>query len=135
MSGFADYVTSLKFRDVIRTIVQKELEGSRPQPKKAVVQSIDRGNFKCNVIYVGETNAVNVRMPSIQPAANGQTVLIDGKPSSRYVAMVYGPTYDSMPAGTIVTQDVSSSVPDGWSQVGSQDTVGGVTVRYIRRSP
>lgn len=79
--------------NVMRRVAAEQIDKLRPRYRLAVVDSIDRVNLKCDVIYVGESTPVTVSMGSIQPLDIGQTVRIAGLTGDRYIDDVLGEAY------------------------------------------
>lgn len=93
MSGFEDFGTAMRFRDVLRTAVRNVLDIERPPYQYATVASIDRTNRKATVKFAGEETAVTVYMGSVQPNSIGQTVRINGLRGDRFIEEVMGLSY------------------------------------------
>src|ERR1044072_5038721 len=109
MSGFGEYSTALRFRDVVRSVVAREVDASRPRYQYAGVKSIDRVNYKCTVRLPGETADVTVNMGSLQPSAIDQVVRVDGLASDRFIDDVKGPSV-SIAEPIIATSDAVMNV-------------------------
>lgn len=90
MAGLQDFAFSLELRDIIRELVEEEIDKQRPRYRYAVVSTIDRPNRKCDVVYTGDVDPVTVSMGSLQPATTGQRVRIEGIGTDKYIADVIG---------------------------------------------
>lgn len=97
---FSRYTVAQDMVNIIRKVAAEQIEKLRPQYRFATVDSIDRVNLKCDVIYVGETVPVTVSMGSIQPLNVGQTVRIAGMTGDRYIDDVLGEGYGNT-SGTV----------------------------------
>ena len=97
MPSFADFATAAAFRDLVQSVVGKELERERPGYSYAVVVSIDHTLRTCTVLFPGETNTVTVKLGAVHPQAAGQVVRIDGRRGDRYVADVMGSAWLEAP--------------------------------------
>lgn len=113
----------MEMRDVLKRMVRKEIDSTRPRYRYAKVQSIDRVTRRCDVVYTGETEAVRVNMGATQPSVAGQTVRIEGIGTDKYIADVLGPVVvegeatvqDTSLAGVIsMFAGLTAQVPSGW---------------------
>lgn len=96
--SFTDYDFAIRFRNVIRTVVEDILDRDRPADKIGRVVDIDRSGGTALVVYAGdEVNSLRVKIyPSIQPSSSdrvngpgkGSIVRVSGPPGGRYVAQV-----------------------------------------------
>jgi hypothetical protein len=77
-------------RDLIRGMAREEIERRRPRYKYGIVQSIDRPNWQCDVLYAGDTDPVTVKMGNIQPAITGQIVRVEGLIGDKFITDVIG---------------------------------------------
>ena len=77
-----------QFRDVIRELAIREVNRLRPNPALATVVSVDAPGGKCIVKFAGEDSEVPVKMYTVQPAAAGCVVRVEGEAGLRYVAEV-----------------------------------------------
>lgn len=87
---FSDFDIATRTRDVILGLVEQQVERTRPRIQYAVVNTIDRAALKCTVTVVGDTVPGTVKMGTIQPAAVGNVVRIDGPVGDRFIAEVLG---------------------------------------------
>lgn len=102
MTTMSDLSYSLAMRDIIQKMVADEIETQRPKYRYARVSSIDRANYKCNVIYNGETGAVTVNMGAVQPAAVNQIVRVEGIGIDKFITdVIGGNTWVGDPTGTL----------------------------------
>ena len=90
MPGFQDYAVAAKARDVLGALVEAEIGRQRPRIQYATVATIDRPNRKCTVTFPGDPAPVTVNMGTIQPAAIGNVVRIDGPVGDRFITEVLG---------------------------------------------
>lgn len=112
--GMSDLQYSLLMRDTINKLVAAKVAELRPVYRYAEVDSIDRANYKCSVIFTGETEPVEVNMGAVQPSATGQVVRIEGVGTDRFVADVLGAPWDVYtPVGSVEVFS-GSSAPMGW---------------------
>lgn len=123
--GLNDYALSLGMRDAINQFVLTSIDKLRPKPRYATVDSIDRINGRCGVIYTGEENPMYVSAPGLWPMYLGQTVRIEGIGTDKYIAGVVGPaaTNTLRPLGVVDLNDILQS---GWYiQRGNASAVSG----------
>lgn len=111
--GFGDFSLSMLMRDTIEKLVIQTVESVRPRYRYAVVNTIDRVNYKCTVTYNGETNPVEVSMGSTQPSIVGQTVRIEGIGTDKFITEVIGNSEFSVPTG-VVLEFGGTVVPAGF---------------------
>lgn len=90
MSSLAEFKAALRMRDLIETLVRKELDRVRPQYSYAVVETIDREQRRATVTFGDEPLPVPVKMGSIQPKEVGQVVRVDGLKGDRFISDVMG---------------------------------------------
>lgn len=83
---FGDLNLAAKTKEVISTIVRKEVDSLRPVPRYATVTSLD----PVMVTYSGDPTPVPIKTGSIVPSAIGQIVRIEGAPGDRYISDVVG---------------------------------------------
>ena len=100
---FGDYALAAQMRDAIERICVSVVERMRPRQQYGIVESIDRVNKRCGVLFRGDEQSISIPMGSIQPAVVGQVVRIVGTPDDRYIADVIGPGNAYFAADTRVT--------------------------------
>lgn len=89
MSSFEKQSTATAFRDVVREMVQAEVDRIRPRYRYATVVQVTDVN-KCEIQYPGEDNTVVVTMPYNARLEPGQVVRIEGMQGDRFIANVIG---------------------------------------------
>lgn len=92
MSEFGEYGVTRDVEDSIRSIARSEVASERPQPRYALVKSVDPGNRRAEVQYNGDTSTVWVPYGSERPAYLDQPVLIEGTDGDRHISQVIGNT-------------------------------------------
>jgi len=106
--GMPDLSFSMELRDILKRMIREFVDSERPRYRYAQVESIDRPNRKCAVVYNGETGSVLVNMGALQPSAVGQYVRIEGIGTDKFVADVIGePYYPAFALQTGVNSQIS----------------------------
>jgi hypothetical protein len=109
---WSDPAAAAAVRDAVRVVVSDRMEALRPAPKYATVQTIERQERRCTVIYAGEATPVTVMMGSIQPRHAGQIVRVGGPPGGRYVEDVMGDSFSlNLSGGTLTGPLTLSGAP------------------------
>ena len=100
---FTDLRAALRFRDVIRAIVKKELDKLRPLPRYGRVYDFNRVTMTADVILVGDTTPTRVKMTlGVQPTrrdvvngeGSGDFVKIEGPTNNQWItAVLNGPQF------------------------------------------
>ena len=88
--SFSGYDTALEMRRLIETVAAGVVNKLRPRPRYGAVQSIDDENAKCTVLFVGDTEAVEVNTGSLIPSHIGQRVKVEGLGVDKCVTALYG---------------------------------------------
>lgn len=88
--SFSGYDTALEMRRLIETVAAGVVNKLRPRPRYGAVQSIDAENSKCTVLFVGDTEAVEVNTGSLIPSHIGQRVRVEGLGVDKCVTALYG---------------------------------------------
>lgn len=88
-SKFEDYTAALRLRDVMTSIATKVVNRLRPPYKYATVSSINRVAHTCDISYSGSAD-FTVNMGTIEPAAAGDRVRVNGQGTDRYIEDVVG---------------------------------------------
>ncbi len=101
MAGMADLAFSMAMRDTIDRMVKETLDRERPKYRYGRVKSIDRANYKCTVVFTGETSPVTVNMGSLQPSAIEQLVRIEGIGTDKFITDVIGQWGPGQLIGTV----------------------------------
>lgn len=117
-----DYETGVQIRDIIKKLAVQVVDRERPRHQYAIVDSIDRPNRSCMVVYPGDTTPVKVSMGSIQPVAIGQTVRISGVRGDRFIDDVMG-LASGAPIGSITMWPILTP-PTDWLICNGQVTTG-----------
>lgn len=91
--GLTDFSFSMQMRDTIARIAEETVNRIRPRYRYGIVDSIDRPNRKCGVVYTGDAAAVIVSMGAIQPSVEGQIVRIEGIGTDKFITDVLGVPY------------------------------------------
>lgn len=96
-----DYRSARDIRDIIKTIVQKQLDILRPLPKSATVQSVDRVAMRAVVLKENDTaTSVVSFLADDGPYDEGDVVLVSSALGlQRIIKVTYSPT---APGGTYV---------------------------------
>ena len=88
--SFSGYDTALQMRRLIEEVAATTINKLRPRPRYGAVQSIDSENSKCTVLFVGDTEAVEVNTGSLIPSHVGQRVKVEGLGVDKCVTALYG---------------------------------------------
>lgn len=89
---FGDLQTAAAMRDVIRSIVQSELQRQRPEARVGIVDDINYDTGKARVRLDPNDDAVTVQLGALKPAYISQIVRVDGPPNARVITDVFGTT-------------------------------------------
>lgn len=88
-SNFEDYTAATRTRDAITKIATGVVNRMRPAYKYGVVESINRTAHTCMVQFQGAPS-VQVNMGTLEPAAAGDKVRVNGIGSDKYIEDVVG---------------------------------------------
>lgn len=88
--SFSGYDTALEMRRLIENVAAGVVNKLRPRPRYGAVQSIDDENAKCTVLFVGDTEPVEVNTGSLVPSHIGQRVKVEGLGVDKCVTALYG---------------------------------------------
>lgn len=82
-----------RLRDILRRMIETEINRLRPRQRYATVVSWDRVERTCVVTFAESSTEITVSMGVIQPSSAGQIVRIEGTTRDRYITDVMGPAY------------------------------------------
>lgn len=88
--GLGDYVVATQMRDVMSTLIRKEIQRERPRYEYATVKSVDRASRRAYVQFQGEEGEEQIALGHLIPGHEGQVVRVEGLTGDRYVADVMG---------------------------------------------
>lgn len=102
---FGDWEAALKARDVIRELINEQIDKQRPNYSYAVVQNISPTEQKATVQFPG-SDPIDVRMGVVQPVEIGQIVKVGGRSNDKSIQEVYGPS--NIPLGEIGYTEITN---------------------------
>lgn len=105
---------ALALRDIIKSMVQKEIDDQRPVYRYGTVQTVDFTKMTATVIYPGETVPVTVRMGSQLPAFSGAIVRVDGNQTDRFISEIVGGRGTAAGFSGEIVMYGGGTVPNGW---------------------
>ena len=88
--GLGDYVVATQMRDVMSTLIRKEIQRERPRYEYAKVQTVDRASRRAYVQFAGEETEEQIALGHLFPVKRDQIVRIEGLTGDRYVSDVIG---------------------------------------------
>ena len=112
---FGDLELAAKTKEVLSTLVRKEVKSLRPIPRYATVASLD----PLTVTYAGDPTPMPVKTGSVVPSAVGQVVRVEGPLGDRYIADVVNAEAGVSPYTPVVEN------PDGGIDLGDGTTIDG----------
>ena len=83
------YDSAIQMRNVITDVATSVVEKLRPRPRYGIVQSIDRLNGKCLVIFTSEVEEIEISTGSLIPTYVGQKVQVGGVPGDRHITALF----------------------------------------------
>ena len=115
MSGFGDLRTATQLRDLIGKIAEGVARRVHPPATYGIVYSFDRRALTCEVVFVGSSDRVPVRMGAVQPQQTGQKVRICPVGGDLFLEDVIGPAFlvglASITGSTDLTHSSTSESP------------------------
>ena len=88
----SDPTFAMGVRDLIARVA-KTVVGEVHPPARYGVESYDRVNYTCRVLFTGSTEAVTVNMGCVQPSTTGQKVRVSPVQGDFFLESVIGPAY------------------------------------------
>lgn len=125
MGTFEDYSTAARMRDLFETTARGVLNRERPAPSYGTVQSIDKVNNECMVLFPGDPQAVPIPMGLLRPSWPGQEVRVEGLIGDRYISDVRNPNFAPQPEPwQLVGPGLAIPFQNSWTSLAGFDPVG-----------
>lgn len=90
MAAMDEFQFALKMRDIVKELVNDELQKQRPRYRYAIVDSVNTTTKTAQIIFNGDTTPVTVALGHFLFAKAGDVVRVDGIGSDKFIADIIG---------------------------------------------